>query len=801
MIKTLVPQLHFAVSHVKPCIQLAPNPNYFKTEQSSNDYISSLCKQSLFKQALEAFDSLQKDTNFGVKPSTYAHLISACASLRSVEHGRKVHHHILANSFKQDIILQNHVLNMFGKCGALKDARKVFDEMPERNVVSWTSVIAGYTQHGQESDAVKLFLTMRQRDVMPDQFTFGNVIRACSSLRSIELGRQLHALVIKSECGSYLIAQNALIAMYMKFSRTSDALGVFSGIALKDLISWSSMIAGFSQLGYELDALDHFKEMLTHGVYQPNEFIFGSAFSACSNLHQPEYGRQIHGISVKFGIGRDTFAICSLSDMYAKCGLLCSAKTAFSQIDRPDLVSWNAIIAGFAYSGHIDEAMSLFSQMRHLAWSPDDITVRSLLSACTSPVTLNQGMQIYSYIIKVGLDLDVAVSNTLLSMCAKCSDLCATFKMFYEMRSNADAVSWNTIFTACMQHNQAGEVFSLFKMMLHSQNKPDYISLANVLGACGEIASLETGNQVHCFATKTGLKLEASVTNGLIDMYMKCGSLGSSSKLFDSIESPDVVSWSSLVVGYAQFGYGEEALKLFEKMTSSGIRPKQVTFIGVLTACSHVGLVEEGVHLYNTMKTDHGVAPTREHCSCVVDLLSRAGRINEAEAFVNQMEFEPDIVIWKTLLAACMKYNNAEVGKRAAENILKIDSSNSSAHVLLCNIYASENSWTDVARVRSLMKQRKIKKVPGQSWIEVKESSHVFVSEDSLHPERDKIYLMVEELRLQMLDIYSVQVYPHHTSIEAMWYRILIPVPCTRTMCIPEVDTSFLCDNGWLKLY
>lgn len=751
--KPFRPYLQNTITNVKPCIQLAQIPIYFKTEQWSNDYISSLCKQNLFKQALEAFDSVQKNSNFDVKPSTLARLVSACASLRCVEQGRRIHDHILINGFRKDMILQNHVLNMFGKCGALKDARKVFDEMPEKNVVSWTSVIAGYTQHGQETDAVKLFLTMRQSGVMPDQFTYGNVIRACSSLGATELGRQLHALVIKSECGSYLIAQNTLIAMYAKFGQISDALGVFSGIAAKDLISWSSMISGFSKLGYELDALGHFKEMLSHGLYKPNEFVFGSVFSACGSLLQPEYGRQIHGMSVKFGIGRDTHASCSLSDMYAKCGLLGSAKTAFSQIDKPDLVSWNAIIAGFAYGGNIDEAMSLFSWMRHLGLSPDDLTVRSLLVACTSLVTLSQGMQIHSYIIKVGFDLDVAVCNTLLSMCAKCSDLCATFKMFYEMRSNTDSVSWNTIFTACMQHNQAGKIFSLLKMMLQSQNKPDYISLAYVLGACGEVASLEMGDQVHCYAMKTGLKLDTSVTNGLIDMYMKCGSLGSSSKLFDSIESPDVVSWSSLIVGYAQFGYGEEALKLFEKMISSGVVPNHVTFIGVLTACSHVGLVEEGVNLYNTMKTDHGVAPTREHCSCVVDLLSRAGRINEAEAFVNQMEFEADIVIWKTLLAACTKYNNPEVGKRAAENILKIDPSNSAAHVLLCNIYASDNSWKDVARVRSLMKQRKVKKTPGQSWIELKESIHVFVSEDSLHPERDKIYLMLEELWLPMLDI------------------------------------------------
>ncbi|KAI8010577.1 Pentatricopeptide repeat-containing protein [Camellia lanceoleosa] len=233
---------------------------------------------------------------------------------------------------------------------------------------------------------------MQKSGLMPDQFTFGNIIRSCSSLSSIELVRQLHVHVIKSKFGSYLIAQNALIAMYTKFGQIADALDVFSGIEKKDFISGSSMIACFSQLGYELEALSHFKEMLCEGVYQPNEFVFGSAFSACGSLLQPKCGRQTHGMITKFGLGRDTFAVCSLSDMYAKCGLLHFAKTAFYHIERPDLVSWNAIIAGFAYGGDVDEAMLFFSQMRHLALTPDDITVRSLLCACTSLVTLNQGM-------------------------------------------------------------------------------------------------------------------------------------------------------------------------------------------------------------------------------------------------------------------------------------------------------------------------------------------------------------------------------------------------------------------------
>ncbi|KAJ4704849.1 Pentatricopeptide repeat-containing protein [Melia azedarach] len=751
MIRNLKTQMRFTFNYSQPSAQSNPLP-YFRTEQFSNDYISSLCKQNLHSEALEAFDFLKNNTNFRIRPSTYARLISACSSLRSLEQGRKVHDHILASKCQPDIVLHNHMLNMYGKCGSLEDARMVFDDMPRRNVVSWTAVIAGYSQKGQENDAIELYVQMLQSGIMPDQFTFGSIIKACSGLGNVGLGRQLHAQVIKSEHGSHLIAQNALIAMYTKFDQIVYAWDVFSHIAAKDIISWGSIIAGFSQLGYELEALCYFKEMLRHGGYQPNEFIFGSVFNACSSLLHCEYGMQIHGMCIKFGLGRDIFAGCSLCDTYARCGLLDFARMVFNEIESPDLASWNAIIAGFASGSNVNETMSFFLEMRHIGLIPDELTVRSLLCACTSSLALNQGMQVHSYIIKMGFDSNVPVCNAMLTMYAKCLVLSDAFLVFKELGKNADLLSWNSILTACLQQNQAGEIFRLFSLMRVSPSKPDRITLTNVLGACSEIASLEMGNQVHCFIMKTGLGLYISVMNGLIDMYIKCGSLESVQELFNSIEDPDVVSWSSLIVGYAQFGRGEEALKLFERMRSLGVRPNEVTIVGVLTACSHVGLVEEGLQLYRTMETEYGIVPTREIYSCVVDLFARAGRLHEAEDFIKQMAFDPDIVVWKSLLAACKTHGNIDVGKRAAENILNIDPTNSAAHVLLCNLYASSERWGDVARLRGSMKARGVKKVPGQSWIEIKDKINVFSVEDSIHPERDKIYTILEELWLQMLD-------------------------------------------------
>ncbi|TXG59111.1 hypothetical protein EZV62_016940 [Acer yangbiense] len=431
VIRNLKPQSRFSSSCSQANVELNVVP-FFRTEQSSNDYINSLYKQKHYNEALKAFEFLRKNTNYSLSSSSYAYLISACSSLRSLDNGRKVHSHILASKFQPDIILYNHILNMYGKCGPLKDARK----------------------NGKGHDAIELYYQMLKSGIMPDQFTFGSVVKACSGGGNVGLGRQLHAQVVKSEVGSHLIAQNALIAMYSKFDQIDDAWNVFSCIATMDLISWGSIIAGFSQLGYDREALFHFKEMLHHGDYQPNEYIIGSVFCACSGLLHSEYGKQI-----QFGLGRNVFAGCSLCDMYARCGFLDFARIIFNQIERPDLALWNAIIAGVANNSNVNEALSLFACMRHLRLIPDGLTVRSLL-----------------------------------------------------------------VLAPVLRHS----VRCIF-----------------------EIASMEMGNQVYCYIMKTGHVLDVYVMNGLICMYIKCGSLEIARELFDFIEDLNVVSWSSLIVGYA----------------------------------------------------------------------------------------------------------------------------------------------------------------------------------------------------------------------------------------------------------
>ncbi|CAN6249390.1 unnamed protein product [Urochloa humidicola] len=726
--------------------------------QNPNATILQLYHSGRLSAALRAFESLPSSSS-PLSAAAYAALVNACSRLRSLPHGRHVHRHLLASSssshdsteIARNTVLSNHLITMYGRCAAPESARAVFDGMPDRNPVSWAAVIAAHAQNGRCADALGLFSSMLRAGAAPDQFALGSVVRACAELGDVGLGRQVHAQAIKSEDGGDLIVQNALVTMYSKSGSVGDGFALFRRIRDKDLISWGSIIAGLAQQNCEMEALQSFKEMIGEGVHQPNEFHFGSVFRACAAADSLEYGEQIHCLSVKYRLDRDSYAGCSLSDLYARCNKLDSARKVFYRIEAPDLVSWNSIINAYSAEGLLTESMVLFSEMRVSGLRPDGITVRGLLCACVGYDALCQGKAIHSCLVKSGLDGDVTVCNSLLSMYARCSDFPSAMDVFHEM-NDRDVVTWNSILTACVQHQHLEEAFKLFSVLHRSVSSLDRISLNNVLSASAELGYFEMVKQVHAYAFKVGLVGDAMLSNGLIDTYAKCGSLDDANKLFEIMGTGrDVFSWSSLIVGYAQFGYAKEALDLFARMRNLGIQPNHVTFVGVLTACSRVGLVDEGLYYYSIMEPEYGIVPTREHCSCVIDLLARAGRLSEAAKFLDQMSFEPDIIMWKTLLAASRTHNDVEMGKRAAEGILNIDPSHSAAYVLLCNIYASSGNWNEFARLKKAMRSSGVQKSPGKSWIKLKGELKVFIVEDRSHPEADEIYTMLELVGMEMV--------------------------------------------------
>lgn len=437
--------------------------------------------------------------------------------------------------------------------------------------------------------------------------------------------------------------------------------------------------------------------------------------------------------------------------MYAKCARVVESREVFDKLDKVDVVSWNAMMAAYTLNGHDEDAVNIFCQMQRTGMKPDHFTFTIVLGACPNPEALEQGRQVHGLIAKVGLLSEIPLGNALVTMYSRCGVMEDAHKVLSKM-FRRNTVSWTAMIAGCAQNGYAEDAVKLFCQMQWESFKANEFTFASVLMAYASLANLHQGRQIHAHIMKTGYESEVSVANALVDMYSKCGSIRDSQQVFNKMSKRDVVSWTVIVVACAQHGHGKEALELFRQMEHTGIKPDDVTFLGVLSACSHVGLVEEGRHLFYLMIQNYGIKPRMEHYACMVDLLGRSGQLYMAEDFITKMGIESDASIWETLLAACRTHGNMELGKRVAERLLQLEPHRDAAYVLLSNIYAAAGMWDAKAKVRKMSANRGLKKEPGCSWIQVKSKVHEFIVADRSHPQREEIYEKLEELTGQMKD-------------------------------------------------
>lgn len=627
-------------------------------------------------------------------------LLQGCTSATALAEGRKIHDCIIKSEVKQNVLLQNTILNMYVKCGSICDAYRIFENMLEKNVFTWTLMIAGYVDHQNAEVALKLFWTMRQEGVNADKVTFLSILKACAMAEALERGKQIHIHIMESGVSLTIAVANTLIDMYAKCRSIENAWLVFDRIPKPDMVSWTAMISGYAQQGLEKQAIGLFEQMLQQHL-KPSEITFITILKACGSLEDLEQGHRIHSHIVNSGLESATLVGNALLDMYAKCGSVENAREVFDSMNKRDVISWTAIISGYVYHGQADEALKLFQQMQLENMEPNDITLLSVLTACTSLLALQQGKQVHGQIITRGFESCMAVGSTLVDLYAKCGSLHIAREVFERMHIR-DVVTWNIMIAGYAEHGQSKDAFHFFQRM-EADVTPDEVTFVNVLKACASSAMVKQGKQVHAYLFIRGFESDLSIANTLVDMYVKCGSIENAREVFDRMPCLDVVSWNAMIVGYAQNGYGESAIKLFEQMCHEGVKLNHVTFIGVLSACSHVGLVNEGHQYFDSMQKKYGIVPTSEHYGCMVDLLGRAGCLHEALDFIKRMPSQPCAVVWRALLSACRIYGDVELAKCAAENILKLEPCNSSVSVLLSNMYAAVGRWDDRDKARSML--------------------------------------------------------------------------------------------------
>lgn len=687
------------------------------------------------------------------------------SGLGDLELGKQLHGAAVKYQFASNIYVENALIDMYGKCRSLDDAKRVLatmaqrdhvswnslvtacitngmvyeglgylDEMSTRdhlmpNLVSWSAVIGGFSQGGYDEEAIKQLSRMLGTGIRPNPRTLASVLPSCARLHKLGLGKKIHGYLTRHGFMSNSYVVNGLMDVYRRCADMESAEKIFWMFSLQNEVSFNTMIVGFCENGDVLKAKELFNTM---------EMV---------------------------GIEKDT-------------------------------ISWNSMISGYVDNLLFNEALDMY---HHLLMEdgiePDSFTLGSVLNACAEMASTRKGKEIHSQAIVRGLQSNTFVGGALVELYCKCQDLVAAKLVFDQVKErdiatwNAlisgysrcsednnirvlldemkrggfapNAYTWNSILAGYLENGHHESAMCLVSEMQNSDIRPDIFTVGIIVTACSKTAAIERGKQVHAYSIKYGHESDVHIGASLVDMYAKCGSIKHAISAYGRILNPNLVSQNAMLTAYAMHGLGEEGIALFQKMLGEGYKPDHVTFLSALSSCVHAGAIETGQELFDVM-VNFNVDPTLKHYTCMVDLLGRAGKLDEAYRLIKRMPMEPDSVVWSSLLGSCVVSGNIELGEMAARRLIELEPENTGNHILLANLYACAGKWSGVAVTRREMKDRGMHKSPGCSWIEDRNEVHVFVASDKSHERTEEIYTVLESLTVQMRENseFGMQVQP-----------------------------------------
>ncbi|KAK4490514.1 hypothetical protein RD792_001194 [Penstemon davidsonii] len=611
--------------------------------------------------------------------------------------------------------------------------------------------------------------------------TFREILKTCIDQRDLTTGKCLHTIYIKclvpqltylsnhfillySKCRRLSAAHNAfdatpdpnvfsfnvMISAYSKESLPNIAHRLFDEMPEPDLVSYNTLISAYADRGNASAALKLFSSVRGSGL-SLDGFTFSSVITACSD----DIGlvKQLHCSAISGGFDGYASVNNTLISGYSKNGFFYEAERVFNEMGWVrDEVSWNAMIVVYGQQRKGLKALELYQEMVRKELYVDMFTLASVLTAFTSMEDLLGGMQFHSQLIKMGFHGNAHVGSGLIDLYSKCGGLMLECrKVFYEILY-PDLVLWNTMISGySINFEFSEEALVCFKKMQRAGHLPDDCSFVCVISACSNMSSPSQGELIHSLAIKSDIPLNIiSVNNALIAMYSKCGNLRDARRLFDRMPEHNSVSLNSMIAGYAQHGLGSESLLLFEQMLEKNIAPTNITFVSVLSSCAHTGRVEDAQRYFCIMTDRFRIEPEAEHYACMIDLFGRVGKLNEAERLIETMPYNPGYTIWGSLLRASRTHGDMELAERAASQCLLLDPSNAAPYVMLAHMYAGARRWDEVATVKKLMRDNRVKRRPGCSWIEVDKRIHVFMADDKSHPMAKKIHEFWEEMAEKM---------------------------------------------------
>ncbi|KAL3628896.1 hypothetical protein CASFOL_027942 [Castilleja foliolosa] len=572
------------------------------------------------------------------------------------------------------------------------------------------------------------------------------ILEQCKTIKDL---KQVHAHLIKTRLLHRPAVAEPLLesaALLLPVPTLDYALSIFSNLENPDPSAYAIMIRGFTKLQSPEKSILLFRQMIEHSV-RPDEFTFPGVIKACSKLKALKEGEQVHAHVVKLmdTFGSREFVENSLVHMYACCGYIDLARKVFDGMSERSDVTWSSMLSGYVRCGHWEAVVGLFKEKLKLGIRFNESTLISVLMACGRLGDLELGEWIYNYVIENGLIRNGSLMTSLVDMYAKCGRVDTAFDVFDKM-SKKDVVAWSAMISGYSRSNKPKEALALFQEMQNSKVEPNEVTMVSVLSSCAVLGALQTGEWVHSYIKKKKLKLTINLGTSLVDFYAKCGCVERAIEVFSEMPSKNIWTWTALIQGLASNGRGQTSLSFYNSMLREKIEPNDVTFIGVLSACSHAGLVDEGRSHFISMKRDFGIEPRIEHYGCMVDMLGRVGLIEEAYGFIKNMPIKPNVVIWRTLLASCKVHKNVEIGEEALKHVVRLEPAHSGDYILLSNLYASIGRLEDATKLRNEMKILGIKKNPGFSYIELDGIVHEFLAEDNVHPQSLEIYKALERM-------------------------------------------------------
>ncbi|XP_022877945.1 pentatricopeptide repeat-containing protein At4g04370 [Olea europaea var. sylvestris] len=720
---------------------LPPTTTVPAATRTLNATINRLSAQGFHREVVLNFISVLKPPTIPPDAFTYPPLLKACTSLNLFSLGLSLHQQTIVNGLSEDPYISSSLINFHAKFMNTRYAQKVFDMMPYRNIVPWTAIIGCYSRGGIMKNAFFMYNSMQNEGIQPSSITILTLLSGVSDNAHMDI---LHCCIVKTGFQCDIILMNCMLSVYAKCGRVGDARKLFESLNDKDIVSWNSLINAYSAVGNVSEVFNLLYRMKDENLV-PDQQTFGSLISAVAREGSVEVGRIVHGQIVTSGFQLDKHVETSLMVMYSRCGKMNDSLQVFNKAGDKDAVSWTAMISGLVQNNYADKALAVFRRMMVSHVIPSTATMTCVLAACGQLGSIRLGTSVHCYMLRQRMAADIPTYNSLVSMYGKCGHLKQSYYVF-SMMNDRDVVTWNAIVSGYAQNGNLNKALYLFNEMRTAHHSPDSITIISLLQGCASIGAFQQGIWIHNFVVRNCVGPCIMIDTALVDMYAKCGDLSTARKCFDRMPHHDMASWSTIIAAYGSHGKGEMALEMFAEFLQNGHAPNDVMFLSVLYSCSHNGLVGHGMSIFESMKNEYKIEPKLEHCACIVDLLCRAGKVEDAFDYYKRMFPEPMEDVLGILLDACRKNGEQELGEIIAKEISGLKPEDAGKYVQLAHSFASMARWDGVGEAWLQMRSLGLRKTPGWSFIEMHGTVTTFFSPHSSHPQYAEIISVLRNL-------------------------------------------------------